>query len=209
MIVDAVANLERFVGAGADMVVFSGGKAIRGPQPTGILAGKQEYVRSAADQHIDMHAAADAYEPPTDLIDVAALGGVPRQGIGRSLKIGKEELVGLIRALELFVKEDQEATQDKWLRRAQRVAAGLADASVTTELTGGDGVSVAPEMAEFLDPDTAGTTAATLARDLRQEDPRVFVGADAIDDGLVTINPMCLTDEEADYVVERIESYLG
>jgi len=204
-----VANLERFVDEGADMVVFSGGKAIRGPQSTGFLAGRQEYVRSAAAQHLDMHAAADAYDPPADLIDVDALGGVPRQGIGRGLKVGKEELVGLIRALELFVEEDQEATQDEWLRRAQRVAAGLAEAPVTTELTGGDGVSVAPEVAVFVDPDTTGTTAATLARELRQEDPRVFVGADGIDDGLVTINPMCLTDEEADYVVERIESYLG
>jgi len=204
-----VSNLERFVDAGADMVVFSGGKAIRGPQSTGILAGRSEYVRSAAAQHLDMHAAADAYVPPEDLIDIEALGGVPRQGIGRGLKVGKEELVGLIRALELFVEEDQAAKQDEWARRAQRVVAGLADAPITAEITGGDGVSVAPEVSVVVDPDVAGLTAATLARELRREEPRVFVGADGIDDGVVTINPMCLTDEETDYVVDRIVSMLA
>jgi L-seryl-tRNA(Ser) seleniumtransferase len=215
VIVDAAAelppveNLQRFVDAGADMVCFSGGKAIRGPQSTGILAGRQEYVRSVAAQHLDMHAASDAYHPPEDLLDIDALGGVPRQGIGRGLKVGKEELVGLVRALELFVEEDQAAKQDEWLARVQWIAEQLADAPVTTTITGGDGVSVAPELAVEIDPDEAGTTATELASALRQEDPRVFVGADGIDAGLVTINPMCLTDEEADYVVERIESLLG
>jgi L-seryl-tRNA(Ser) seleniumtransferase len=215
VIVDAAAelppveNLQRFVDAGADMVCFSGGKAIRGPQSTGILAGRQEYVRSVAAQHLDMHAASDAYHPPEDLLDIDALGGVPRQGIGRGLKVGKEELVGLVRALELFVEEDQAAKQDEWLARVQWIAEQLADAPVTTTITGGDGVSVAPELAVEIDPDEAGTTATELASALRQEDPRVFVGADGIDAGLVTINPMCLTDEETDYVVERIESLLG
>jgi len=214
VIVDAAAelppveNLERFVDEGADMIVFSGGKAIRGPQSTGILAGRHEYVRSAAAQHLDMHAASDAYVPPEDLVDIEALGGVPRQGIGRGLKVGKEELVGLIRALELFVEEDQAAKQDEWARRAQRVVVALDGAPVAAEITGGDGVNVAPEVAVHVDPDTAGVTAATLARDLREEDPRVFVGADGIGEGVVTINPMCLTDEEADYVVERIEAQL-
>jgi len=215
VIVDAAAelppveNLQRFVDAGADMVCFSGGKAIRGPQSTGILAGRQEYVRSVAAQHLDMHAASDAYHPPEDLLDIDALGGVQRQGIGRGLKVGKEELVGLVRALELFVEEDQAAKQDEWLARVQWIAEQLANAPVTTTITGGDGVSVAPELAVGIDPDETGMTATELTSALRREDPRVFVGADEIDAGLVTINPMCLTDEEADYVVERIESLLG
>ena len=215
VIVDAAAelppveNLERFVDAGADMVCFSGGKAIRGPQSTGILAGRQEYVRSAAAQHLDMHAASDAYHPPEDLVDIDVLGGVPRQGIGRGLKVGKEELVGLVHALELFVEEDQANKQTEWVARIERIAKRLADAPVTTTITGGDGVSVAPELAVGIDPDETGMTATELTSALRREDPRVFVGADEIDAGLVTINPMCLTDEEADYVVERIESLLS
>ncbi len=215
VIVDAAAelppasNLERFVDEGADMVVFSGGKAIRGPQSTGILAGREEYVRSAAAQHLDMHAHEDAYVPPEDLVDVDDLGGVPRQGIGRGLKVGKEELVGLIRALQLFLEEDQAEKQEEWAARAMRVAEGLEGApGVATEITGDDAVSVAPEVVVAVDPDDAGITATELARELRQERPRVFVGADGIDAGRVAVNPMCLTDEEADYAVERLRSYL-
>jgi L-seryl-tRNA(Ser) seleniumtransferase len=48
-----------------------------------------------------------------------------------------------------------------------------------------------------------------LVRGLRREDPRVFVGSDALDEHQFTVNPMCLTDDEADYVVERIRANLG
>ena len=204
-----VANLERFVAEGADMVVFSGGKAIRGPQSTGFLAGREEHVRSAAAQHLDMHAHEDAYVPPTDLVDVGALGGVPRQGIGRGFKVGKEELVGLIRALHLFVDEDHDALTAEWTERAERVADALADVpGLSTRITGDEKVSVAPEVVLGIDSETAAISATRLARDLRAETPRVFVGADGVDDGKVTVNPMCLTDEEADYVVERVRSRL-
>lgn len=215
VIVDAAAelppttNFERFVDLGADVVVFSGGKAIRGPQSTGILAGREEYVRSAAAQHLDVHAHEDAYVPPADLVDVESLGGVPRQGIGRGLKVGKEELVGLIRAIELFVEEDQDALVAEWTDRCERVARSFDDTpGVSTHRTGDDKVSVAPEVVVTIDADVAGTSATRLARDLREETPRVFVGADGIDDGEVTVNPMCLTDDEADYAVERIHSHL-
>ena len=205
-----VANLERFVEQGADMVVFSGGKAIRGPQSTGFLAGREEYVRSAAAQHLDMHAHEDAYVPPADLVDVDALGGVPRQGVGRGLKVGKEELVGLIRALQAFVEEDQDALVAEWTDRAERVASALTEVSgLSTRITGDEKVSVAPEVIVTVDPDAAGISATRLARALREERPRVFVGADGIDEGQVTVNPMCLTDEEADYVVERVRSQVA
>lgn len=204
-----VANLERFVAAGADMVAFSGGKAIRGPQSTGFLAGREEYVRSAAAQHLDMHAHEDAYVPPADLVDVDALGGVPRQGLGRGLKVGKEELVGLIRALQLFVEEDQDALASEWTDRVERAAEGLAGVpGVATRTTGDDDVSVAPELVVTVTEDEAGTSASGLARALRTETPRVFLGADGVDDGQVTLNPMCLTDAETDYVVERVRDHL-
>lgn len=108
VIVDAAAelppteNFERFIKAGVDLVAFSGGKAIRGPQATGILAGRQDLIQSVACQQLDMHIAEEVWEPPAELIDRDQLDGVPRQGIGRQLKVGKEELAGIIRALQLF-----------------------------------------------------------------------------------------------------------
>lgn len=215
VIVDAAAelppkrNLTRFVDSGVDLVVFSGGKAIRGPQSTGILAGRADLVQSAAVQHLDMHAAAPVWDPPEDLVDVDAFDGVPRQGIGRPLKVGKEELVGLIRALELFVEEDEEALQREWTARVETMAERAdAVAGLTHEITGGGKVAVAPELRLTVDEEVVGVTVVDLVRALRQEDPRIFVGADSLDESAFTMNPMCLTDDEADYVMDRIQAHL-
>jgi L-seryl-tRNA(Ser) seleniumtransferase len=215
VIVDAAAevppagNLSRFVEAGADLVAFSGGKAIRGPQTTGILAGRKDLIESVASQHLDMHAAKPVWDPPQDLVGVDRFDGVPRQGIGRPLKVGKEELVGLIRALELFLEEDQDALREEWTARTNRVAAALAEEpALSTRTTEGDKTSVGPEAMVTVDEEAAGLSTEDLVLSLRREDPRVFVGADSVEDAAFTINPMCLTDEEADYVVERIRDYL-
>lgn len=211
VIVDAAAelppteNLSRFVETGADLVAFSGGKAIRGPQTTGILAGRADLVRSAALQHLDMHAAEEAWVPPAALFDVDELPGVPRQGLGRAMKVGKEELVGLIRALELFIEEDEEARLAEWDGRAERIARALREVDpFSVTLANDDKTHAVTQVVVSLDEERAGTTATRLVRALREENPRVFVGADDLGDARFTINPMCLTDEEADYVVERV-----
>lgn len=216
VIVDAAAelppveNLSRFIEQGADLVAFSGGKAIRGPQSTGILAGDEDLIQSVARQHLDMHAADAAYDPPADLVGADELPGVPRQGIGRSMKVGKEEIVGLIRALELFIEEDHDARLREWHERAERLESALADVSgLETRLEGGDKTDAVTQVAATVDPDRAATDATALVRSLRQETPRVFVGADRLDDDEFTINPMCLADDEADYVVDRIRATLS
>jgi len=215
VIVDAAAelppveNLERFVDLGVDLVAFSGGKAIRGPQTTGILAGREELIRSAALQHLDMHAAEDAYVPPEGVIDADDLPGVPRQGIGRGMKVGKEELVGLIRALELFVEEDHEARKAEWRRRAERIAEDLAEVpALSTSVTAAEKTDVAPTVPVTVDEDEAPVTTAELVRGLREETPRIFVGADELDEARFTINPMCLPDERVEHVIERIRARL-
>lgn len=212
VIVDAAAelppvgNLAWFTEQGADLVAFSGGKAVRGPQTTGILAGRADLIESVALQHLDMHAAGEVWEPPTDLVDVSGFHGVPRQGIGRPLKVGKEELVGLLVALECFLEEDHEANADAWDTLARGMAERLDDCDgLAVEVDDSD-VSVATEVRVRVDPDAAGLSAVELVRALRREDPRVFVGADDVEDGVFALNPMCLDGDEADYVVERVVS---
>lgn len=210
VIVDAAAelpptaNFSRFIEQGADLVVFSGGKAIRGPQTTGIVAGRQELIESMALQNLDMHIADELWDPPELLSDTDLSSGVPRQGIGRPLKVGKEELSGLLRALELFVEEDQEKQRQRWLRRAEYL---------DDQLSGIDGLdphidctkeSIAPEVVVAIDADVVGSTATELARTLRDGDPRVFVGSDRLHCEEIVLNTMCLEDDQVDYVLDRI-----
>ena len=107
VIVDAAAqlppkrNLRRFVELGADLVAFSGGKAIGGPQASGLLAGRRDLVGAALVQQLDMDVAPETWTPP-DLIDRSALKGVPHHGLGRGFKAGKEEIVGLLVALRIL-----------------------------------------------------------------------------------------------------------
>ena len=131
VIVDAAAqlpplsNLGRFIAEGADLAVFSGGKAIGGPQASGILAGRRDLVMSAALQHLDMDVDPDTWAPPPALIDRSLLSGLPHHGIGRPCKVGKEEIAGLVTALALALKEDADGSR---LARWRRLAGELCDA---------------------------------------------------------------------------------
>jgi L-seryl-tRNA(Ser) seleniumtransferase len=215
VIVDAAAelppteNLSRFVEMGADLVVFSGGKAIRGPQTTGIIAGKQEYIESIALQQLDMHTDMAVWDPPSELFDLDSIPGVPRQGIGRGFKVGKEELVGIITALNEFIETDHQQEELRWESLAERMATELRDLpEVEIEIeTGGERNRAATVFVRLHDHNEAD--AAAIAKSLRQEDPRIFVGTDYLDAGSISLNPMCLSDDEATYVVERLKSRLG
>src|SRR6185436_3434636 len=96
------ANLRIIVATGADLVCFSGGKAIRGPQATGILCGRRDLVGAAALQMLDLDDHDELWEPPPEFIDRSRLPGIPRHGIGRALKVSKEQIVALLTALRLF-----------------------------------------------------------------------------------------------------------
>ena len=97
-----VENLSRFIKMGVDLVAFSGGKGIRGPQSTGILAGRKDLMEAAWENMFFF--------------------GKEKAGIGRPMKIAKEEIVGLIRALEIFVEDDHESTWVEWRNKSQRIA---------------------------------------------------------------------------------------
>ena len=96
-------NLRRFTAAGADAVCFSGGKAIRGPQGSGVLrATTHALARSVRLQALDMDVDADAWR--------AREGAEPpHHGLGRGFKVGPEEIAGLATALQEFGERDLDA----------------------------------------------------------------------------------------------------
>ncbi len=94
-------HLRKFIREGADMVIYSGGKGVRGPQGTGILCGR------------------------ADLIEAAAANASPFQFVGRGLKVAKEEVVGLLTALQIFVEEDEEAQNKRYRQMCSQIVDAL------------------------------------------------------------------------------------
>jgi len=97
-----VSHLWDYANMGYDLIAFSGGKAIRGPQCAGILLGR------------------------TDLVANALLNNSPHEDtLGRSQKVGKEEIVGMVKALESYLNEDHSALSKEWQRRLDAVSAEI------------------------------------------------------------------------------------
>ncbi len=204
VIVDAAAqlpprsNLRFFIEAGADLVLFSGGKALGGPQASGILAGRSDLVGSALLQMMDMDVNPHTWSPP-DLIDRSALNGIPHHGIGRGFKVGKEEIVGLLTALQRFVERDEEALATLFTQRLQRIAAVLTTGSlIKTRLLAADGAGAGFPLLELTLPGDAHA----LCRRLLTGDPPVHLGERRADAGILTIHPQTLRPED-DAVLTR------
>ena len=130
VLVDAAAqlppadNLRRFIAAGADLVAFSGGKAIGGPQASGILCGRRDLIMAAALQCLDLDVLYDQWAPPLHFIDKARLQGLPQHGIGRGCKVGKEEIVGPADRAPAVRRGRCDAPARRWLRLMQELATG-------------------------------------------------------------------------------------
>jgi D-glucosaminate-6-phosphate ammonia-lyase len=120
-------NLRRFVSQGADLVAFSGGKAIRGPQASGILCGRRALIEGAAWQMLDMAVDWKTWRLSGTLAAAPGMFEAPEQGIGRALKAGKEEIVGLLTALRAYGRRDHGSDLERWTKatRGDRDGVGV------------------------------------------------------------------------------------
>ena len=145
---DALSKYNRM---GYDMVVFSGGKAIRGPQDAGLLLGRK------------------------DLIEAAKLNTAPRCGtLGRGLKVSKEDMVAMWAAVDRFVRMDHQAARREWVGRIVVIEKALRGIpTVTTRTLVPPIANQVPHLLVFWDPDRVRITSAQMKRKLAEGDPSI------------------------------------
>ncbi len=200
VIVDAAAqlppaaNLRRFLDEGADLVCFSGGKAIGGPQASGILAGRRDLVSSALVQMLDLDLSEADFVAPAEFAPLAQMRGLPHHGIGRSCKVGKEEIVGLLTALSRFVAEDPAARTARWTARLESVARAAGDIPDVAILLLPDGAKPGLPLLTLRFADAA--SAARAEARLRAHRPAVHVDAARLRAGVLAINPIALDEDD-------------
>jgi uncharacterized pyridoxal phosphate-dependent enzyme len=191
VIVDAAAELPprekltRFHREGGDLVIFSGGKGIFGPQATGLVVGR------------------------ADLIAACLLNSNPNSSVGRPMKVGKEEVAGLVRAVELFLEQDEAAVLAAWKRRAQVVADRLQGLpGIVAQVRENDGRSRPPEVAAcyVTITDPARGTGRALVDRLARGTPSIHVRP--LSDGFF-VCPMTMQDGDEVIVGEQIARLFG
>jgi len=197
-------NLTEITALGADLVAFSGGKAVRGPQSTGILCGRRDLIASAAIQMLDMDDHLQLWDPPSELIDRDKLDGLPRHGIGRPLKVSKEEVLALLTALELFASGAYDSDWADQHSRLETIAAELSGQPVTCSIEGTIEAERSPMLAISIDETAAGRTAFEICRGLRSGIPPVYVSHGRLSQATLMINPLCLSDQQALELARRV-----
>lgn len=187
LLVDAAAmlppaeNLRRFIEYGADLVSYSGGKAIKAPQSTGILCGRE------------------------DLISAAKLNASPHYSIGRPMKVAREEIVGLMAALELYVRRDHEADMRRWFSEGRTIVDAVIEIPfVTATVEQDDWLRPVPEVSIAFTSEWRGRSAAEIVNALAIGDPPIIIEASRRDDEDIFINPHGLMPGEAELIAERL-----
>ena len=148
-----IENLSRFAKLGVDLYCFSGGKGLRGPQCSGLLLGRR------------------------DLIEAALANCSPWEGaVCRSMKVGKEEIIGILAAVEEWSHTDLAALSRQWNRRADRIVKLVETVpGVTTEIKVPEGGNSYPTVTVLWDEVAFDLTVAQCDQELRAGEPRIEV----------------------------------
>jgi L-seryl-tRNA(Ser) seleniumtransferase len=184
--VPPVSHLSDYNKMGFDLVAFSGGKGMRGPQCAGLMLGRK------------------------DLIEAAILNNNPNEDtIGRPLKVGKEEIAGMFVAVERYLQLDHEAQWKDWERSLQAME------KILTSVPGVQTGRFVPEVANHVphlhlkwDESALGITKAECAKQLREGEPSIEVLEDDYPQGM-SVTPYMMKPGEDLIVARRIKALLG
>ena len=145
-----ISNLWKYTGMGFDLVAFSGGKGMRGPQNAGLLLGKKE------------------------LIDFANENNNPGDGVGRGMKVAKEQVVGMVAAVDWVLSHTEESMQGDYQKRVDVIVKSVKGvASVRTETVVPKIANHVPHLLIRFDPAVTGVTTDEVVKRLRDEAPSI------------------------------------
>jgi len=180
-----VSHLWDYANMGYDLIAFSGGKAIRGPQCAGLLIGKK------------------------DLVACALLNNSPHEDtLGRSQKVGKEEIIGMVKALESYLKEDHEALNKEWQRRLDFVSAQISKIpGVTTSFSVPDIANHVPHMDIKWDSALIALTPREAGAALRGAKPSIVLSTGEHGEAL-SMNSFMLQPGEEKIIAEQLVKVL-
>ncbi len=202
MSVPPLARLHRMFTDGADLIAISGGKGLRGPHTAGLLCGRPDLVDA-------VHCTSKSWTSGSSLATVRVTGASPlrgRHGLGRGMKVGREQIAGLLTALREFVAEP-----DRW-----RAHYGTEFTACAAELSACPDLVVRDDYNDHLDVPVltvdfaaAGLDANEVVRGLDTGEPRIHIGEDGAWRNELTINPMGLHAGEGATVGRRIVDVLS
>ncbi len=169
---------------GADIAIFSGGKGLRGPQSSGLVLGRR------------------------DIVAACRANGSPNHSLGRPMKVGKEEMLGVLAAVEWSLAQDEEATLANYEATVQRWIAGLRDLPGVTVERGYPSEAGQPHARAIvrINPDAAMARDEVVAA-LYAGTPCVAVGTVGAD--AIALNPQSLAPGEAEIVLNQVRAVLA
>jgi L-seryl-tRNA(Ser) seleniumtransferase len=181
--VPPVENLWKYTKMGFDLVAFSGGKGIRGPQSTGLLLGKKEHI-----------AAARLSAPPNG------------DTVGRGMKVNKEEILAQVIALETYLSKDHQAEWDLWDYQIKHISdSALSVAGVETEIHVPDIANHVPSLRISWDQEKVKITPNEVRQALRDGHPSIETvgGSESLD-----ITTWMMNEGEERIVAKRVKEIL-
>jgi len=195
--VPPISNLWNYTKMGFDLVTFSGGKGIRGPQNAGLLLGKK------------------------DLIAAAAMNNAPGSDtIGRGMKVAKEQIVGMVAALDWFLAQTDEGMQTEFRRKAEKIASHLKGIpSLTTAIAIPDvAANAVPHLLLRYDQDKVKISPLAVMAELRKGTPSIELnpmtgrkhgGGLPTDENTIVVGVWMLQPGEEDIVAARLREVLS
>lgn len=181
------ANADQWLSRGADLVVYAGGKYLRGPQSTAIVLGRKT------------------------LCEAMWWNSAPHQALGRSMKVGKEEAVGAVVALDRWINSAAaEEERVGWRPRLEKIAAYLGDiAGVETKILSWAGSVTAIRLKVSWDQTLIPLDSDTLRLALLRQRPRILIHDFWSSPTSIVLDPVNLSDDEADIVGNELAVVFG